>query len=97
MTKTEFFSALQAKNPSLTKHDLNGVLDTILEIVTEGLKTGGEAAIPGIVKFKAVKKAATAERQGINPFTKQAVTIAAKPESTKVKVSPAKQLKDAVV
>lgn len=97
MTKTEFFSALQAKNPTLTKHDLTGVLDSMLEVVTEGLKTSGEASIPGIVKLKAVKKAATAERQGVNPFTKLAVTIAAKPESTKVKASPAKAIKDAVI
>jgi len=95
MTKTEFLAALQAKNPTLTKHDLTGVLDSMAEVVTEGLKTAGEAAIPGIVKLKAVKKAAQAERQGINPFTKQAVTIAAKPESTKVKASPAKAIKDA--
>jgi len=95
-TKTEFLSQLQAKHSHLTKQDLSGVLDSMLAILTADLKAAGEAAIPGIVKLKAVKKPATAERQGVNPFTKQAVTIAAKPESTKIKVTPAKALKDAV-
>jgi nucleoid DNA-binding protein len=95
MTKTEFFSALQDRT-GIAKHDLTSVFNAMSDIVTEGLKTSGEASIPGIVKFKAVKKAASAERPGINPFTKQPVTIPAKPESTKVKASPAKALKDAI-
>ena len=97
MTKTEFLSQLQAKNPHLTKQDIAGVIEAVRVVVTDSLKASGEVTIPGVVKLKASKKAATAERQGVNPFTKQAVTIAAKPESTKVKASPAKALKDAVV
>jgi nucleoid DNA-binding protein len=97
MTKTEFISALLNKNPHLTKAQIVGFLDSLAVIVTTNLKALGEASVPGIVKLKAVKKAATPERQGINPFTKQPVTIAAKPASMKVKAAPAKALKDAVV
>ena len=93
MNRTEFLSALQATNPHITKQDLSKLLDSMLGIVTESLKTSGEAAIPGIVKFKAVKKAATAERQGFSPFTKLPVTISAKPESVKVKASITKAVK----
>ena len=97
MTKTEFISALHSKNPHLTKAQVVGFLDSLAVVVTTNLQALGEASIPGIVKLKAVKKAATPARQGINPFTKQAITIAAKPASMKVKASPAKALKDAVV
>lgn len=96
MTKTEFFSALLSKNPSFSKAQLNSVLDSIADVVKEGLLGEGEAIVPGIVRLKAVKKAATKERQGINPFTKETITIAAKPATTKVKASPTKVLKDAI-
>jgi nucleoid DNA-binding protein len=71
------------------------VIDSIGQIVTDGLKSDGDAIIPGIAKFKTVHKAATDERQGINPFTKAPVTIPARPASVKVKVVPAKPVKDA--
>lgn len=96
MNKNEFITALQAKNPSLTKNDINNTLESMLEIIINGLKVGGKASIPGIVKFSAVKKPATPERQGMNPFSKKMVTFAAKPESTKIKVSQAKVIKEAL-
>ena len=96
MNKNEFITALQAKNPSLTKNDVNSILESMLEIIVNSLKTDGSASIPGIVKFKAVKKPASLERQGINPFTKKMVTFAAKPESTKIKVSQTKAIKEAL-
>jgi DNA-binding protein HU-beta len=96
MTKTEFISTLISKNPRFSKNDVSALLDSISEVVQTSLKKEGEAIIPGIVKFKTVKKPATKERQGINPFTKEPMTIAAKPASTKVKASPQKTLKDAV-
>jgi DNA-binding protein HU-beta len=40
--------------------------------------------------------AATKERQGINPFTKEPITIAAKPPSKKVRARPVKAIKDVV-
>lgn len=95
MTKTEFLSALQEKNPQLAKADLLQLTESLNQVVLEGLKSGGAAMIPGLVKFKAVQKAATAERQGINPFTKQPVTIAAKPATMKIKASIVKAFKEA--
>jgi nucleoid DNA-binding protein len=40
------------------------------------------------------KKPATKARKGINPFTGEATTFAAKPARTMVKVRPLKKLKD---
>jgi DNA-binding protein HU-beta len=95
-TKTEFLTALQAKHSGLSRQDLASVLDSIGQIVIDALKTEGVAVIPGVVKLKAVKKAATPEKPGINPFTKQPITVKAKPESVRVKVSPQKMIKEAV-
>jgi nucleoid DNA-binding protein len=56
----------------------------------------GEFIIPGIIKLKAVKKPATKEREIINPFTKQPMTVKAKPASKKVKSTALKALKDLI-
>jgi hypothetical protein len=52
--------------------------------------------MPGLLKMKVVKKPATPERQGVNPFTKQPMVFKAKPASKKVRVLPLKNLKDFV-
>lgn len=96
MTKTEFVSALLVKNPSLSKSDLNKVVESMGEVVLDSLKANGTALIPGIVKLKVSLRAATVERKGINPFNKQPVTIPAKPASKKIKASVLKAMKDAV-
>jgi nucleoid DNA-binding protein len=96
MNKSEFVLALQAKTPTLTKSDLSKVLDGMAEVLTDALKADGQALIPGIVKLKVSMRAATVERQGINPFNKQPVTIPAKPASKKIKASVLKSMKDAI-
>lgn len=53
----------------------------------------GEFVWPGIVKVKAVKKAATKARKGINPLTGQETTFAAKPARIVVRVKPLRGLK----
>ena len=52
--------------------------------------------IPGLLKLKAVKKPATKDRPGINPFTKQPITIKGKPASKKIRASALKALKDLI-
>jgi nucleoid DNA-binding protein len=52
--------------------------------------------LPGFAKFVVVKKPARPARQGINPFTKQPMTFAAKPASKAVKARPVKAIKAAV-
>ena len=59
-------------------------------------KKSGTFILPGFAKFVVVKKPATKARPGINPFTKEAITIAAKPASKKVRARPVKAIKDVV-
>jgi nucleoid DNA-binding protein len=73
-----------------------GVLDSLTEIGHKELKKNGIFVLPGFAKFVVVKKPARPARQGINPFTKEPTTFAAKPASKAVKARPAKAIKDVV-
>ena len=89
MTKADFVDRLAAKS-GLTKKDAAGVVDAFVGVVTEALKKGEEVQFTGFGKFYVQKRQA---RQGINPQTKQKITIPA----TKVpKFSAGLALKSAV-
>lgn len=57
----------------------------------------GSFTLPGLLKVNAVHVPAKKARKGIDPFTKQERTFAAKPASTKLKVRAMKKLKDAAL
>ena len=56
----------------------------------------GAFMLPGFAKFTVVKKPATKERTGINPFTKEPTVFKAKPARKTLKARPVKAAKDAV-
>jgi hypothetical protein len=60
------------------------------------LKKSGVFTVPNLVRLLVVKKAATKERKGINPFTGQETVFKAKPARKIVKGRPLKAAKDAV-
>jgi len=95
MTKTQFVSLL-AEKANLSKSQVNNVLDLIEELAIDQLKTDGAFVLPGLVKLTSKDKAATPERQGVNPFTKAIVTIPAKPASKKLAARPVGSLKKAI-
>ncbi len=72
------------------------VIETLTEIGHKELKKNGVFLLPGFAKFVVVKKPARPARKGINPFTKEPTTFAAKPASKAVKARPIKSIKDAV-
>lgn len=80
----------------LTKKDVNKVIDVLFDVVAGHLKKRGpgEFTLPGIAKFRVVRKPATKARKGINPFTGQPAVFAAKPAHNVVRVKPLKRLKD---
>ncbi|MBK7579424.1 MAG: HU family DNA-binding protein [Myxococcales bacterium] len=82
----------------LDKKSVNRVFEALQEIIRKQLSARGpgEFVVPGLVKLRVVKKPATKERQGINPFTKEPITIPAKPASKKVRATALKALKDLV-
>ena len=95
MSKSEFLSAL-AEKTGLNKKQAASAMDAVSAIVSEQLKASGEVTIPGLIKLNVSTKAATEEKPGINPFTKEPTIIKAKPARKVVKARPVKALKDAV-
>lgn len=97
LTKAELIGAIADKlGDGLSKKQVSGVLETLATIGYKELKSSGEFVLPGFSKFIVKKKPARPARQGINPFTKQPTTFAAKPASKVVRARPVKALKDAV-
>jgi DNA-binding protein HU-beta len=75
---------------------VKAVIESLASVGYKELKKAGVFLLPGYAKFVVVKKAATPERTGINPFTKQPTVFKAKPARKILKVRPVKAAKDAV-
>ncbi|MEQ3637920.1 HU family DNA-binding protein [Alcanivorax sp.] len=95
MNKTQIINQI-SETTGLTKKDVNAVFDQLGDIMEGHLKKrgAGQFTLPGLLKIVTQKKPATKARKGINPFTGEATTFAAKPARTMVKVRPLKKLKD---
>ncbi len=97
MNKTEVFAAL-CETTGLSKKQVGSFFDELNALIAKNLQDQGPGVftVPGLLKIKVVRKPATEERKGINPFTKQETIIKAKPARNVVKVAALKPLKDMV-
>jgi nucleoid DNA-binding protein len=97
MNKTQTVTAL-AEATDLTKQQVAGLLDELAILIEKNLtdEGPGQFSIPRLMKIKVVRKPATEERTGINPFTKEEMVFKAKPATNVVKILPLKGLKDMV-
>lgn len=93
-TKAKLFAAI-SEETGLAKRDVAAVFASLNDHVERHLKQRGAGifTLPGLAKITVVKKKATKERKGVNPFTGQAITIAAKPARRAVRVRALKGLK----
>jgi DNA-binding protein HU-beta len=91
-TKSDILAQI-CKDTDLSRKQVAAVFDSLHGVIRKSLRGNGIFTMPGLLKMKVVKKPATKEREGINPFTKQPVTFKAKPASKKVRVLPLKSLK----
>ncbi|QWT55099.1 HU family DNA-binding protein [Christensenella sp. MSJ-20] len=73
MNKTQFIAAVAEKS-ELTKKDADKAVNAMIEVITDTLKAGDKVQIMGFGNFEVKERA---ERAGINPATKQPITIAA--------------------
>ena len=73
MNKTQFIAAVAEKS-ELTKKDADKAVNAMIEVITDTLKAGNKVQIMGFGNFEVKERA---ERAGINPATKQPITIAA--------------------
>jgi nucleoid DNA-binding protein len=97
MTKAQVISDI-ADSAELDKKSVTRVFDGLTDLIKKqlGSRGPGEFVIPGLLKLKTVKKPATKDRPGINPFTKQPITIKGKPASKKIRASALKSLNDMI-
>ena len=80
----------------LSRKDVKGLLEFIVQVGHAELKKNGIFVLPGLVRMVVVKKPATKERKGINPFTGQPTVFKAKPARKVIKARPVKAAKDAL-
>lgn len=97
MNKTEILAAL-SEATGLTKQQVGGLFDALGELIKKNLDDQGPGVfvLPDLLQVKVVRKPATEEHKGINPFTKEEMIIKAKPASKTVKLVPLKGLKTMV-
>lgn len=89
MTKSDLVSAIAAKT-ELSKKDSEKAFNAVIESITEALASGDKVQLVGFGTFEVKSRAA---RKGINPRTKEEITI----EASKLPGFKAgKALKDAV-
>ena len=97
-TKTAILKGLADKT-GMAKKDVAAFMDALGDMIRLhlGKKGPGVFTVPGLVKLKTIKKAATPARPGRNPKTGEPMTIPAMPARKVVKAYPLKVLKDAVL
>ncbi len=74
----------------MSKKDVETVIDTMFEKITEELRQGNKVTFTGFGAFKVSNRAA---REGINPQTKEKIQI---PAMTVPKFTAGKALKEAI-
>lgn len=95
MSKSELIQKI-ADEHSLSKKDVKAVIESLATVGYKELKKTGAFLLPGFAKFVVIKKPATKERSGINPFTKEPTVFKARPARKIIRVRPVKAAKDAV-
>jgi len=96
-TKSEVLNHISS-DTGLTRKEVAAVFESLGGMISKNLSSRGPGLfnVVGMMKIKVVKKPATKERRGINPFTGEETTFKAKPARKVVKVQPLKALKDMV-
>ena len=74
MNKAELIKAI-AEESGLSKTDSKKALEAVVSSITKALKEGDKVALVGFGTFQVSERS---ERTGINPSTKQTITIPAK-------------------
>ena len=75
MTKSELIARLAAQNPSLYHRDIERLVNTIFDTITEALVVGDRVELRGFGAFSLREREG---RMGRNPRTGEAVSVKAK-------------------
>ena len=71
MTKQEFIDQVAAKT-DLSKKDATDAVEAVLTTIRETLQSGGDISFTGFGKFHVAERG---DRQGVNPRTRERITI----------------------
>ncbi len=97
LSKSALIEAIaKLQTDGTSKRQVKSVVEAFVTVGHKELKKSGSFVVPGFAKFVVVKKPATKERKGINPFTKEPTVFKAKPARKVVKARPVKAVKDAI-
>jgi DNA-binding protein HU-beta len=88
--KAELINAVVDEVEGLTKRQATAAVEAVFKAITEAVKAGESAKVPGFGSFNLSERAA---RKGRNPATGQAINIKA---SKSVRFKPGKELKESV-
>jgi len=96
-TKSAFLEAI-AEHVGIHRRDVAGVFHVVGGMIKADLSKSGSGVftIPSLMRITVKRKPATKARQGVNPFTKEPMTIKAKPARNVVRVRPLRALKEMV-
>ena len=75
MTKSELIARLAAQNPSLYHRDIERLVNTVFETITEALISGDRVELRGFGAFSLRERGS---RIGRNPRTGESVNVSAK-------------------
>ncbi len=94
-TKAKLISAI-SEDTGLTRKEVASVFDSLGDHMLRHLKkrSAGVFTLPGLAKFSVTSRKATRARKGINPFTGEETTFAAKPARRVVKIRALKGVKE---
>lgn len=95
-TQTDLVDNIEAMNPDLSKSQARQVVNDVLDTLQTAIKKTDRVRLKGVGTI--TKKKIPARKGGKlvkNPFTGEMVKQKAKPASVKVKLNPAKELKEA--
>jgi DNA-binding protein HU-beta len=80
MSKSELIQKIVAQHSDkMARKDVKAVIESLAAIGYKELSKSGAFVVPGFAKFVVIKKPATKERSGINPFTKEPMIVRARP------------------
>jgi DNA-binding protein HU-beta len=97
MSKSELVQKIADQHSNgLSRKDIKAIIESLASVGYKELKKTGAFFVPGFAKFVVIKKPATKERKGINPFTKEPTIFKAKPARKVIRARPVKAVKDAV-
>jgi nucleoid DNA-binding protein len=95
LTQTQLAAAV-AERAEFSRADAKRALEALEEVVLAELGNAQKVRLGGLVQLTVRVKPATKKRQGRNPATGEAITIAAKPASVDVRARPLAKAKAAL-